>query len=635
MNRRFVLAFLLIICGCMSFLILHENENTPMELVFTKEAGFYEEPFFLELLAPVGTSIYYTLDGSVPDENAALYTEPILIDDATGHENVHCMRTDVVWRSFTHSDIMDNGSIDPVYKVPDYLIDKCTVIRAAYKDADGNFSAVKTASYFIGFNCKSGYDGVNILSVSTDPQNLFDYETGIYVFPFGLRNTANYMESGIAWERDASIQIFDSQRELILNQDCGIRIQGGVNRERLPKGLNLYAREQYSGSGRFYFDLFDTEYIADAITLFASGEDAMSKCRDVLASRLTAGRNFAVMHYKPYVMFLDGEYWGFYWLTEKYNDVYFEHYYDVDDDNVVMIKAFTLAEGEENDFMLYTDMMEYISNTDMSIPENYARACEMIDIQSFIDYYAVQIYLGHNRDWPYYNEGLWRVRQPGEGKYEDGKWRWFLYDVNCALVHPDWDTLSTTINTSKMFSSLCQNEDFKSQFVTTFMDIANINFAKDNVDIAISNCVDQMESPMETHLKRFFAFKNNERYLKEVEYIEDFFDSRRNYITQYLKDNFELTGTLAPITIKISDAAAGNIFINTAEIDFDTNCRWNGEYYTDYPISLTAIANDGYQFLGWRNEDGSQNESESIDVVLANTGCCVKAIFEEKSLESK
>ena len=102
-----------------------------------------------------------------------------------------------------------------------------------------------------------------------------------------------------------------------------------------------------------------------------------------------------------------------------------------------------------------------------------------------------------------------------------------------------------------------------------------------------------------------------------------------------MKDNFELTGTLAPVTIKISDAAAGNIFVNTAEISFDTSCRWNGEYYTDYSISLTAVANDGYQFLGWRNEDGSQNESESIDVVLTNTGCCVKAIFEEKSLESQ
>ena len=630
MNRRFVLTCLLTICGLLGFLILAENDNVPTELVFSRESGFYETPFQLELHAPIGTDIYYTLDGSVPDENAILYSEPILIDDASSHENVHCMRTDVVWRSFTTSDIMDNGSIDSIYKVPDYLIDKCSVVRAAYKDADGNFSKVKTASYFIDFNHKRGYDGVNILSISTDPCNLFDYETGIYVFPFGLRQTANYMESGMDWERNASIQIFNTERELLLNQDCGIRIQGGVNRERLPKGLNLYAREQYSGSERFYVDLFDTNYIADAVTLFTSGEDAMSTCRDVLASRLASGRNFATMHYKPYVMFLDGEYWGFYWLTEKYDDVYFEHYYGVNDNNVVMIKAFTLAEGNESDYALYEDMMEYISTTDLSIPEHYARACELIDIQSFIDYYATEIYLSHNRDWPYYNEGLWRVRQTGNGRYEDGKWRWFLYDVNCALVHPSLDTLSITLDTSDMFSSLCQNEDFKRQFIITFMDIANTVFAKDKVDHAISECIDQMQLPMETHLKRFFAFENGKRYQEEMDYIQNFFDTRRQYITHYLKDDFKLTGTLAPVTIEITNTNAGTIIINTASITFDENCLWNGEYYTDYPISLTAIAQDGYQFVGWENEDGSRTGgSASMEINLDESGVRIKAIFEK------
>lgn len=626
MSRRFTLFCSLVIGVFLSFLFFQENECT--ELIFSRDSGFYETPFLLELQAPVGTSIYYTLDGSIPDENAILYTEPIAIDDATKHENVHCLRTDVVWRSFTTSDIMDNGSIDPIYKVPDHLIDKCTIIRAAYKDADGNFSDTKTASYFVDFNCKNGYEGINILSIVTDPQNLFDYETGIYVFPFGLRSTANYMESGMEWERDAAIQIFNPQKELLLSQNCGIRIQGGVNRERLPKGLNLYAREQYSGEGRFYLNLFDTNYMPDAVTLFNSGEDAMAKCRDVLAARLTAGRNFATMNYEPYAMFLDGEYWGFYWLTEKYDDAYFEHYYGVDDDNVIMIKAFTLAEGEEDDYAFYTDMMDYISTADLTIPENYAHACSMIDIQSYIDYYTAEIYLSHNRDWPYYNEGLWRVRQPKDNGYEDGKWRWFLYDVNCALVHPEADTLSTTLEVSEMFSNLCRNEDFKRQFVTTFMDLANTNFAKENVDHAIAECLDQMQSPMETHLRRFFAFENNNRFLEEVDYIQNFFDNRRKYITRYLKDDLTLAGPLVPVTIEVDNASAGDIIINTSKITFDETCRWNGEYYTDYPIVLTAAAKDGYRFAGWSDSDGHWDENNSIEVRLPEDGYCVKAFFE-------
>lgn len=581
-NRRSVLVCLLVVCGLQSFLIFFDNKNVYTELTFSRESGFYDSSFELELYAPIGTSIYYTLDGSVPNEESLLYTGPIFIDDATTHKNVHSARTDVVWRGFTQGDIMKNGSVDPMYKVPDYLIDKCTVVRAAYKDADGNFSKTKTASYFVDFDHKNGYEGINILSIITDPLNLFDYERGIYVFPLGFRSSANYMESGMDWERDAVLQIYNPNKKLILNQDCGIRIQGGVNRERLPKSLNIYAREQYSGDERFYIDLFDTKYMADTLTLFTSGEDAISKCRDVLASRLAVGRNFAVMNYEPCVMFLDGEYWGFYWLTEKYNDTYFEHCYDVNDDNVIMIKASELAEGEESDYILYTDMMNYLSTADLSLSENYAHACELIDIQSYIDYYAAEIYIGHDSDWPGRNEGLWRTRSSDGSKYEDGKWRWFLYDVNCAMIQPDSDTIAITINTSDMFFHLCQNEDFKRRFVTTFMDLVNTSFSRENVDTIISECVDQMETPMENHLKRFFAFEDSGRYLEEVAYIQNFFDYRKPYITEYLKQDFGLNGTLAPVSIEINDAKAGNIIVNTTAIAFDESHSWNGEYYTDY-----------------------------------------------------
>lgn len=32
------------------------------------------------------------------------------------------------------------------------------------------------------------------------------------------------------------------------------------------------------------------------------------------------------MRFKPYAMFLNGEYWGVYWITEKYDPAYLAHY---------------------------------------------------------------------------------------------------------------------------------------------------------------------------------------------------------------------------------------------------------------------------------------------------------------------
>lgn len=628
MNRRIVLISLIAICSVLYLLVFHTNDYT--ELVFSTESGFYDEPFMLKMYSPIGTEIYYTLDGTEPDENAILYTEPIKIDDASLHDNVYSMRTDVVFDGFMKKDPADDR-YEPPYIVPDYLIDKCTIVRAAYKDADGNFSEIKSESYFVNYDEKDGYNGINVISIVTDPDNLFDYDTGIYVFPFGLRLVGNYTMEGIEWERDATIQLFHPDRQLFLSQDCGIRIQGGASRARLPRSFNLYAREQYSTAERFYADLFGTDYIADTFTLSVGGEDYISKCRDTIISRLTSGRDFATMNYKPYAVFLNGEYWGFYWLTEKYDGVFFQHYYEVDDDNIILIKATALAEGTESDYSLYTDMIEYMTNSDLSVPENYEYACNLIDMQSYIDYYAAEIYLGHNSDWPNYNEGLWRVRRTGDGEYNDGKWRWVLYDVNSALYFPDFDTLSNVSGYSAVFHNLCQNEEFKKQFTLTFMDLANTIFTKEYVDPIISECTQQMSDQMNVHLKRFFSFTDNSKYLEEISNIQYFFDNRRPYITQYLKEDLGLTGTLSPVTIEINDPAAGNIIINTTPLSLDQNDRWYGEYYTDYPISLTAVANNGYRFVRWEISGSLSSASESsyVEVSLDASGTYMKAVFEK------
>ena len=84
------------------------------------------------------------------------------------------------------------------------------------------------------------------------------------------------------------------------------------------------------------------------------------------------------------------------------------------------------------DYELYTEMMGYMENTDFTIDENYAYACELLDMQSFIDYFAAEIYYGRYGDWPVSNFAVWRTRETGEGTYEDGKWRWLLPVINSA-----------------------------------------------------------------------------------------------------------------------------------------------------------------------------------------------------------
>ena len=57
---------------------------------------------------------------------------------------------------------------------------------------------------------------------------------------------------------------------------------------------------------------------------------------------------------------------------------------------------------------------------DLAEGENYDKFCEMVDIDSLIDYYCTQLFFG-NGDGYIYNNAMWRARKTGTGEYGDGK----------------------------------------------------------------------------------------------------------------------------------------------------------------------------------------------------------------------
>lgn len=637
MSRKCALLCLLLICGTLCLFFLCDN-YCPGELRFSRESGFYEEPFGLELSAPFGEKIYYTLDGSMPNENAFLYTTPIFIDDATSQPNVHSVRTDLV--------------DDPQYKLPDYPVDKCTIVRAASRNADGNFGEVKTESYFVGYDEKAGYQDMNVMSIVTAPENLFDYDTGIYVLGRNYDNNldedgnprwenANSYNHGIAWERPVDIQIFSAERDVLLKQSCGVRIQGGGSRSYLPKSLNLYARENYSLAARFYADLFGTGYMADTVTLTAGGQDTIAKFRDMFVSTLTKDRSFCTMHYEPYVMFLNGEYWGVYWLTERYTDTFLGYYYGVDDDNIIMIKNGRLTRESEEDWSVYVSMTNYLQNTDFNEAENYESLGYTIDLQSYIDYYATEIYIGSWADWPGTNEAFWRTRKQaentGEGvNYSDGRWRWMLFDVNTSSLREksvDKDVLKCAMERNPAFFNLCQCDAFKKQFAITLMDLANETFSVRNTEPVIEDWLALMREPLESHLTRFYGGESLCGLDEEVADIRAFIKNRKPYAAQYLKENFGLEGALVPVEIETTEPCAGRIALNTITPTLDEQGRWQGEYFTDYPITLSVTVQEGYRFAGWEITAGQEKETiseTSPELEVPEGGLHIKAVFEKE-----
>ncbi len=563
-----------------------DNDVKVGRIIFSRPSGFYDEPFTLRIKAPTN-QIYYTLDGSEPvrgKKGTFRYEGSVEIDDATSNKNVHSMRTDVTTGFDLEAvETLSKGRRVMNYQTPDYPVDKCTILRAAFYDIDNSRSEIETASYFVGYKDRKGYGGVKVVSIVTDPDNLFDYEKGIYVTgktfhdfaasdPFENDDIwyrhfwwwwdANYHNRGADWEREANVQFFSGDGDLILQQQAGIRIQGGGSRGYLPKSLNLYARRIYDGDTRFHYDFFDTGFNPKRLTLTCGGDDCYTKQKDRLVSELAADQGFATMHYEPCLLFLDGEFWGFYYLTEKYDAKYFSYYYDVPEEEVLIVKNNEAGTGLEEDQALYEEMKSFIEENDMSVKKNYKKACELIDMDSFINYYAALIYCGRCGDWPNGNFALWRTREAppetetsGESStnsesdssspYRDGRWRWILFDVNSEAISSELtehDTLHYVIkaNKMKMFGSLCKSPEFRRKFEERILEYGSTIFTPESVNEKVDEYAKQMTAPMAIHFRRFFG-KNSGLDFTDITdtNIRGFFTDRYSTVQEFLKKNFD------------------------------------------------------------------------------------------------
>ena len=562
-----------------------DNDVKVGRIIFSKASGFYNKPFTLKIKAPTN-EIYYTLDGSEPvrgQMGTFRYKGGIEIADATPNENVHSLRTDVTTGFDLEAvETLSKGRRVMNYQTPDYPVDKCTILRAAYYDIDDNRSEIETASYFVGYKDREGYGSAKVLSVVTDPENFFDYEKGIYVTgktfddfaasdPFENDDIwyrhfwwwwdANYHNRGDDWEREASVQFFSEDGDLILQQQAGIRIQGGGSRGYLPKSLNLYARRIYDGDTRFHYDFFDTGFFPKRLTLTCGGDDCYTKQKDRLVSELAADQGFTTMHYEPCLLFLDGEFWGFYYLTEKYDNKYFSYYYDVPEEEVLIVKNNKADTGLEEDQALYEEMKSFIEESDMSVEKNYKKACELIDMDSFINYYAALIYCGRCGDWPNGNFALWRTREaPPEievsdesskesvdkssSPYRDGRWRWILFDVNSEALTAELtghDTLHYVMkaNKMKMFGNLCGSPEFRRKFEERILEYGSTIFTPESVNEKVDGYAEQMTAPMAIHFRRFFGEKSGLDFTRLTDTdIRGFFTDRYSTVKEFLKKNF-------------------------------------------------------------------------------------------------
>ena len=566
-------------------------------------SGFYEDSFDLQITAGEGTQIYYTLDGSKPTTESTRYTGPIRVYNRSEEPNVWRSQQRVVldWQTYTP---------DPT------PVDKAFIVRAIAVDENGAVSKSVTATYFVDL---AEYAEKTVVSLIVDPEDFWG-ENGIYVtgkkyddWYLGDRTqeapTANFRKWGS--ERPAYFLYFSKDKAF--GQDIGVRVAGQSTRNYAKKNVSVHAKERYGGSDMFEQNIFED---TQSRKLTIRGGFAHAVCQ-----MLVRDRNFGTQQSQRTAVFINGEFWYDANILEKYDALYFYEHFGVNPNNIVSVEEQEYLDiGEEGEELLLNEIYDYLAAYDLSDDAHYAGFAELVDLQSYIDYMCFNIYID-NMDFSEQKNCIWwRSREVTSKPYEDGKWRFLLYDLD-AMEWNDagiWGVESQAeknsfaliplynrkepINQQPMFMALKENPAFVKQFVLTFMDMVNTNFRYENVKAVLDAYGPAGDNYQGSH--------------QSLSYYETFFATRPQYIVPYMAEEFGLTGTLASVDLAVNNSDGGYIRLNTIEPDLFAG-TWSGQYYTDFPVTVTAVAKDGYVFKGW---SGAINSAEETVELKLNTG---------------
>ena len=558
--------------------------------IFSHNPGFYASAMNVAIDPNEdGYPIYFTTDGSEPSSSSTLYEDSI-----------------------------------EIYQT--------TVLRASVIHLSCLSSQISTSTFLIEEN-----NNLPIISLSTNPDNFFDWDSGIYAM--GPNASSNYPYFGANfwedWERPIHVEFFETDGYLGFSQDAGVKIFGGWSRGQDQKSLAIFARAGY-GSKKINYQIFPDKDIDEfsSIVLRNSGNDWYSgdnwstntMLRDGMMTGLMQDTGIEYQEYRPAVVYINGQYWGIHNIREKVNEEFLAaNNPGVDPDELDQLEA--NAGIIEGDNQHYLDMINFIENNNLGEQGNYETVKDLIDIDNFIDYNVAQIFYG-NTDWPGNNIKFWRPYTA------DGKWRWILYDTDFGFGLVDWvghNTLEFALEengpvwpnppwSTFLLRNLMVNSEFKIKFINHFCYFLNTRFKASNVSMHISQVVNHISPEMPNHISRwggsFYEWSN-----QHMGTVQNFGAQRDGYVFSHLEDRFNLNG-ISEITVSSSPYTGGEVRTSGQIIPEQ---HWVASYFNGIPIEFSAIANPGYIFSHWVGVD---SQDPNISVTLYGDES-IEAVFIE------
>ncbi|MEM7261804.1 MAG: lamin tail domain-containing protein, partial [Planctomycetota bacterium] len=446
---------------------------------FSVNRGFFDASFDVEITtATPGAQIRYTTDGTEPTSTTGTaYTGPVRIDETTtlraaafrsGYEptnvdtNTYIFLEDVI-RQRRPAGYPTSWAGNPA----DYDMDPEVCTDAGSPDYEPTIIEDLKA--------------IPTMSLVLDPDD-FHGSRGIYTNP---------LSRGIAWERNASIEIIVPEEVdpdgRDYQENCGVRVHGNSSARPIEgkHSLRLKFRSEY-GASRMRYPLFEDSRVDDFDTIvlrcfstdswhFKDGGSRYRRwdsqyIRDVFMrdSHIAMGHPGA---HSAYVhLYVNGVYWGLYNPSERPDDEFHASWQGDEAEDWDVIKDFNESfRGNRASW----DQLMSLANAGLGSDTAYQRVQGndpdgtrnpafpvLLDVPNLIDYMILHLW-GCSEDWPHHNFFAARSRTENSAG-----WRFYTWDQEIVLDFVYRNRLNVSNNNSPaiVYSRLRQNPEFRLRF---------------------------------------------------------------------------------------------------------------------------------------------------------------------------
>lgn len=521
---------------------------------FSEGEALQEEAFELTLKSGLfGGEIYYTLDGSTPTLESEVYADPILIEAGT-----------------------------PV---------KATVVKAAVRKG-GQLGEICTQTYFTGEGADKLFD-VMLVSLSADKAALYDEKTGIF---------SNYEQTGEngEWDRPAYIEFYEPDGSLMLKQGTGIAVSGHGSRGYEQKSIKLIGSSVYDMEHPvFEYNFFDTDMAGNKegqsynrLVLRNGGSDhegTMIKWNVV--SRLAKEAGIICAGARPGILFLNGEYYGIIQLQEKYTS------YNVAAAVGAQKKDIVKYEPNEINSARFGEYYNRL-HSDLNDPERQTKLESSVDMPDMLRHYAVNLIM-NNVDWPFHNFLSWKCADTGATAYNDGRVRFFLYDLDAVYqdnqeleVQNTFDYLmeEPVADMTVTLWLLMQSDKYRTQFVNLVCDLTSTVYDGEHV----AQIIEEEDQKLQRSMELYYTEARRERQRASIDEMKSMALESCKRVREGLVKHL---GASEPYTLTVE--APEGFGISFSQIRIDGGKSYAGTYYHNYPLTLTAEPEDGQEIYGW------------------------------------